>query len=48
MNRLRIRIDTPAKIELTSPSPMSERIPAASPTRPVRLLACFCSSAVML
>ena len=33
MNRLSTKIVTPAKIELTSPSPMSERIPAASPTR---------------
>jgi hypothetical protein len=48
MNRLRMMIVTPAKIELTSPRPMPERIPAASPTRPGSELACFCSSAVML
>ena len=31
MKMLRIRIVTPAKIELTSPKPMSRRTPAASP-----------------
>ena len=48
MNRLSTMIVTAAKIELTSPSPMSERMPAASPTRPGSVAACFCSSAVML
>jgi hypothetical protein len=48
MNRLRTRIVTPAKIELRSPRPMFERIPAASPTCPGSELACLCSSAVML
>ena len=31
MKMLRIRIVTPAKIELTRPKPMSRRTPAASP-----------------
>ena len=48
MNRLSTRIVMPAKTEFTRPSPMSDRIPAASPTLPGSVLACFCSSAVML
>ena len=39
---LRIRIVTPAKIELTSPKPMSRRTPAASPA----LLGSFSASSV--
>ena len=41
-------IVTPAKTELTKPSPMSERIPAALPARAGSVAACFSSSAVML
>jgi hypothetical protein len=48
MNRLRMKIVTPAKIELTTPRPMLERMPAASPTRPGSVAACFWISAVML
>ena len=43
-----MRIVMPAKSELTMPRPMSDSIPAASPTLPGSVLACFCSSAVML
>ena len=48
MNRLSTMIVTPANTELTRPSPMSDRIPAALPALAGSVAACFCSSAVML